>query len=102
MASIIIRIRKPANSGSTYFNYKQYFSILLLAVVDADLRFQYIEVGAEGSCSELGIFSENNLLEGLEYGTARVPQDEIVRGDTVPTPYFFVADACFGLRTWML
>ena len=33
------------NSGSTYFNYKIFFSIALLTLVDADYKFLYLNVG---------------------------------------------------------
>uniref|UniRef100_A0A914DEB2 DDE Tnp4 domain-containing protein n=1 Tax=Acrobeloides nanus TaxID=290746 RepID=A0A914DEB2_9BILA len=32
-------IEKPDNSGSTFFNYKGYHSLVMLAVVDADEKF---------------------------------------------------------------
>ncbi len=40
-----VRIKKLAKSDSIYYNYKQFFSIILLAMVDADYRFMYVECG---------------------------------------------------------
>lgn len=37
-----IRLKKPNQSGSMYINYKNFFSIVLLAVVDSNYRFIYI------------------------------------------------------------
>lgn len=39
-----VKIDPPLKSGSLYYNYKGDFSIVLLAVVDANLRFIYIDV----------------------------------------------------------
>ncbi|KAJ8915449.1 hypothetical protein NQ315_003212, partial [Exocentrus adspersus] len=43
-----IRLISPMYSGSNYYNYKNYFSIVLLAVVDSDYRFIAIDVGSYG------------------------------------------------------
>lgn len=38
-----IRIKCPNNSGSMYYNYKHYFSIVLQDVADANCKFTFID-----------------------------------------------------------
>lgn len=42
------RCKNPQNSGLYFFNYKKYYSIILMAVVDSNLSFLCIDVGAFG------------------------------------------------------
>lgn len=58
-----IRIRCPSNSGSQFFNYKDYFSIVLLAMVDANYKFVAIDVGSYGREGDSGIFFVQNQLK---------------------------------------
>ena len=71
-----IRIRKPANSEALYFNYKKYFSIVLLAMVDADLRFTYMEVGPESKCSDAALYNASELIYASEHKKCNQPADE--------------------------
>ena len=50
-----IAIRKPEKSGSLFFNYKGFFSIVLLAVVDGSYKFLWANIRANGSASDCGI-----------------------------------------------
>ena len=57
-------IQSRANAGSYYFNYKGYHSLVLLAMVDARGKFMYIDDGANGSCSDAGIFKVTHQRAG--------------------------------------
>ena len=64
-----IAIRKPWKSGSKYFNYKGYFSLVLLALVDAEYKSLWVNVGASGSSSDAHIFNRSKLKKRIENGT---------------------------------
>jgi hypothetical protein len=66
-------IVKPAKSGSTFFNYKQTFSVVLMALVDANYAFRYVHVGAQGRISDAGVFSQCRLAEALERNELGLP-----------------------------
>ena len=101
-----IRIRCPANSGSEYFNYKGFFSLVLLAFVGPDYRFLYIDVGCQGSASDGGVFRNTSLWKALNDGTLNLPQPKTLpqspdllfeNNPDLKIEHFFVCDDAFPL-----
>ena len=58
-------IQKPEDSGRHFYNYKNRCSIVLLALVDANLKFLYIHVGTNGRVSDGGVFNKASLKKGI-------------------------------------
>ena len=43
-----VQITKPPGSGSYFFNYKSFLSVIMLAIVNANYEFIMIDVGKNG------------------------------------------------------
>ena len=97
-----VAIKCPPKSGSAYYNYKKFYSIVMMALVDADYKFIWVEVGSNGASSDGQIFKDCDLYECLQSGTLRTPADEPLPGDDKDTPYYFIGDDAFGIETWFM
>jgi hypothetical protein len=67
-----IRLKCPSNSGSMYYNYKHYYSVVLQMLADARYRFIAIDVGAYGKQSDGGIFVKVESAFGMLAGKWRI------------------------------
>ena len=56
-----IPIRCPQGGGSLFRNCKGFHSIVLLALVDGDFKFLWVDMGAAGSTSDAEIFKHTDL-----------------------------------------
>ena len=74
-------LKKPKNSGALNHNYKGFFSVVMLALVDGQYKFRWVDVGTAGSC-----FPD---------------PAPITQGGRV-VPYFILADDVFALKTWLM
>ena len=99
-----IRIKNPALAGSQYFNYKKFYSIVLMALVDAEYKFLYLDVGSVGSESDAGIFAQTRLNTLIQTMQANLPPAEPLSTDPDgrPVEYFMVGDDAFALKPWMV
>uniref|UniRef100_A0A915D632 DDE Tnp4 domain-containing protein n=1 Tax=Ditylenchus dipsaci TaxID=166011 RepID=A0A915D632_9BILA len=71
-----IAIVKPEHSGAAFFNYKKFYSIVLLAIADAESRFLMVDVGASGRNSDSTLWISSPLRNFLESPEAALPPNE--------------------------
>lgn len=69
-----IYIQPPAQSSCTFRNYKCRFSVLMLAAVDANCNFIYVNVGTQVRVSDAGLFENLDLKRALDDELINVPQ----------------------------
>lgn len=91
-------IQCPMNTGSDYFNYKSFFSIVLFALVDADYCFLYADVGCQGRISDGGVFRNTSFYQKMVNGAANFPAACNLPGRVMKVPYVIVADDAFPLH----
>ncbi|KAJ8019719.1 Protein ALP1-like [Holothuria leucospilota] len=80
----------PPASGSTYFNYKKFYSVVLLAMVDADYKFLWADIGGRGAASDAQVWNDSDLQEAIIDGDLKLPDPEPLPHDTEDLPYFFI------------
>lgn len=98
-----IRCKNPKNSGSLFFNYKKYFSVVLMAVVDANLQFITIDVGAYGKDGDSNVFKNSNFGKLLYSNKLDLPEPALLpETESNPQPYVFIGDEAFALHTHLL
>ncbi|OWA54281.1 hypothetical protein BV898_18689 [Hypsibius exemplaris] len=91
-------IKAPNNSGSSFRNYKETFSVILLAVVDANYLFRIISTGTNGKQSDGGIFANSTFGRKLEAGDLNIPGPAPLPRTNIMSPHVFVADEAFPLK----
>nr|CAI5851850.1 unnamed protein product [Callosobruchus analis] len=60
-----VRINCPKNSGSLYYNYKSFYSVVLQGVADANYKFIAVDVGGYGKQSDGGTFQASDFYESI-------------------------------------
>lgn len=93
-----IRITPPRGSGSTFWNYKHFHSIVLMAGASANYEFIWCEVGTNGRISDGGAIKTTEFYGDLISGNLNLPLPEPINGSLFTFPYVFVGDEAFALR----
>lgn len=93
-----IRITPPHGSGSLFWNYKHFHSIILMACANANYEFIWCEVGTNGKVSDGGAIRNTDFYNSLIGDKLDIPEAEHVNGNLFALPYVFVGDEAFSLR----
>lgn len=114
-----IRIRCPNNTGSLYYNYKDFFSIVLFALVGPNYKFIAVDIGSfgrEGDAGSLfrfstkttnfknictiysaGIFSKCNLGKAIKNKLFDTPGPTVLPNSQTVMPHIFLGDEAFPI-----
>ena len=97
-----IRIQCPKLSGTQFYNYKGFFSVVLLAVCDANYCFTLFDLGQYGSNNDSGILSNSVMGDLLENGKLKIPKGKVISENVGVLPYYLLGDEIFPLKTWLM
>ena len=83
-----------------YYNFKNFYSIILLALVDPKYRFIWASVGAPGNTHDSTLFQSNSLREKITAGSI-LPQSVLeIEGQAIQP--LILGDGAFPMRTRLI
>ena len=96
-----VGIQKPKNGDSFYYHYKHTHSIILMTIAGPEYECLYADVGSNGRVNDSGIWNKTSLLQGIQDGSVKIPNDKkLSNGES--TPYIFLGDDAFTLKRFMM
>ncbi|KAK9693605.1 DDE superfamily endonuclease [Popillia japonica] len=95
-------IQAPIKSGSHFFNYKSTFSVVLMAIVDANYNFTFADVGCQGRILDDRVFRNTTFYQKLQNNELNLPNDQSLPERQKKMPFVFVADDAYPLKTHLM
>ncbi|XP_060523247.1 uncharacterized protein LOC132700134 [Cylas formicarius] len=93
-----VRITAPPASGSYFWNYKSYNSLVLMAVANANYEFILCDFGTNLRISDGGVIEDILFYTKLKEGKLSIPLPEQPVGSLL-LPFVFIGDEAFALRS---
>ena len=98
-----IRIECPKLTEILYYNYKGFFSIVLLAIFDTNYCFSLFDLGQFESSNGSGVLASSQIGEMFEDEFLHMPEDRKLNdSDNKSLPYFLIGDEIFLLKKWLM
>ena len=105
-----IALFHPFSGGSNYCNYKNFHSIILMALVDANYKFLYVNIGCQGRLNDGAVYRNYSFYKSLTTDQLKIPADRQLpdlsdmndsflnqNSQQVKMPYVIVADDAYSL-----
>ena len=92
----------PWMESSLYRNYKGFHSIVLVALVDEDYKFLWVDVRAARSTSDAQIFKHTELRHKIEDGSIGFHDSESLGIGGPKVKFFILRDDAFPLKLWVM
>ena len=74
----------------------------MLALVDGQYKFRWVDVGTAGSCSDAQILNTCHLKRKIDDGNIGFPDPAPITQGGRDIPYCILADDVFALKTWLM
>ena len=74
----------------------------MLASVDRQYKFRWVDVGTARSCSDAQFFNTCHLNRKIKDGSIGFPEPAPITQGGRDVPYFILADEAFALKTWLM
>ena len=99
-----VRIKALINSGSLYYNYKGFFSIVLMTICNARYVFSFVDIGDWRSNNDSGVFRKSAIGKLFFSKETNLPNPEYIINSHVfcQIPYYLVGDDAFPLQQWLM
>lgn len=94
-----IRIVPPPGSGALYYNYKHFYSVILMALVDANYEFVYIDIGKQGRMSDGGVLEWTSFYRNLQQNKLCFPTQDETKANL---NFVIIGDEAFALHKHVL
>ncbi|XP_056419239.1 uncharacterized protein LOC130360709 [Hyla sarda] len=93
-----IRIQKPAHTGLEFYNYKKFFSTILMAIADAQCPFIVVDIGTYGRTNDSRVFKTSAIGRRIYAGEMGLPGPRAFPGTYgPPMPFVFIRDDSFQM-----
>jgi hypothetical protein len=94
-----VRIHPPCGSGALFYNYKQFYSKILIALVNANYEFIYVDVRKNRRKSDPGVTEYTKFCQLLSKDALNLPGNYETRENL---NFIFISDEAFALHEHVL